>query len=125
MHPLDYPILADENIHPQVVESLRRDGTEITSIAEQGLFGSSDSSILEKAAKAGQVVMTHDSDFGTLALMDANFIGILYLRPGHIRPEFTLETLKALRQKEINIQPPFIVVAERNRDKVKVRLRQL
>jgi hypothetical protein len=51
MHPLDYPILADENIHPQVVESLRRDGTEITSIAEQGLFGSSDSSILEKAAK--------------------------------------------------------------------------
>lgn len=124
MHPLAYPLLADENIHPQAVEFLRQGGADITSIAEQGRFGISDMAVLKQAAKAGRVVLTHDSDFGTLTLMGAGFIGIVYLRPGHIRPEFTLETLSALRQREIDVQSPFIVVAERAGDKVKVRIRQ-
>ncbi len=124
MHPLDYPLLADENIHPQVVEFLRQGGVDIISIAELGRFGISDAMVLKQANKSGRVVMTHDSDFGTLVLMSADFTGILYLRPGHIRSEFTIGTLTALRQREIDVNPPFIVVAERTGDKVKVRIRQ-
>lgn len=125
MNPLDLPLLADENIHPEVVAYLRHERVDITSIAEQGRFGLPDSRVLRQASKAGRVVLTHDSDFGGLVLMGAEFTGILYLRPGHIRPEFTIQTLKAIREQEFDVRPPFIVVAERSGDRVKIRVRQL
>ncbi len=69
---------------------------------------------------------THDSDFGTLAIARQQPItGIVYLRPGHIQPEFTLATLEALRQQEIHVAPPFIIVALRQQNEVRVRIRQM
>jgi hypothetical protein len=71
------------------------------------------------------VVLTHDSDFGGLALMGAKFVGIIYLRPGHIRADFTIKTLEAIRESAPDVTPPFILVAERTGDRVRIRLRQL
>jgi len=79
---------------------------------------------LRQAFKAGRIVLTHDSDFGGLALMGAEFVGILYLRPGHIKAEFTIQTLRAIRDREVDVTPPFIVVAERTADNVKIRIRK-
>ncbi len=56
--------------------------------------------------------------------MGAEFVGILYLRPGHIKAEFTIQTLKAIRDREVDVTPPFIVVAERTADNVKIRIRK-
>jgi hypothetical protein len=36
---LDFPILADENVHPEVIEFLRKTGLDVDSIAEQENFG--------------------------------------------------------------------------------------
>ena len=119
MKALDFPLLAD------VIEFLRRAGLDVQSIAEQGQFGLPDAQVLQQAAEAGRVVITHDSDFGSLALMGAKFTGIIYLRPGHIRADFTIKTLEAIRDKAPEVKPPFILVAERTGDTVKIRVRQL
>jgi predicted nuclease of predicted toxin-antitoxin system len=122
---LDFPILADENVHPEVIEFLRKAGLDVDSIAVQGNFGLSDSEVLQQATEAGRIVLTHDSDFGGLALMGAKFVGIIYLRPGHIRADFTIKTLEAIRDNAPEVMPPFILVAERTGDTVKIRVRQL
>ena len=125
MKALDFPLLADENVHPDVIVFLRKAGLDVESVSEQGKFGISDTQVLQAATKAGRVVLTHDSDFGGLALMGAQFVGIVYVRPGHIHAEFTIKTLEAIRDNAPEVTPPFILVAERTGDTVKIRVRQL
>lgn len=124
MKALDFPLLADENVHPEVIEFLREAGLDVESVSEQGQFGLPDSQVLQQATEAERVVLTHDSDFGGLALMGAKFIGIIYIRPGHIRTDFTMKTLGAIRDNAPEVTPPFILVAERTGDTVKIRVRQ-
>lgn len=108
MKSLDFPLLADENVHPHVIVFLRNAGLDVESVAEQGKFGLSDTQVLQRANEAGRAILTHDSDFGGLALMGAKFIGIVYLRPGHIRADFTIKTLQAIRDNAPEVTPPFI-----------------
>ena len=124
MKALDFSILADENIHPDIINFLRNGGLDVAVVAEQGNLGLTDADILQQATEEQRVVLTHDSDFGGLALMGANFIGIIYLRPGHIRADFTIKTLEAIRDNAPDVTRPFILVAERTGDTVKIRVRQ-
>jgi predicted nuclease of predicted toxin-antitoxin system len=66
VNPLDCPLLADENIHPDVVVFLRQQGYDVRSIAEEGLFGEKDVAVLRMAYAAGRAVLTHDSDLSDL-----------------------------------------------------------
>jgi len=50
---------------------------------------------------------------------------MLYLRPGHIVPEFTIGTLSTVLTTDPDVTPPFIVVARRTGDQVAIRIRQL
>jgi hypothetical protein len=52
-----------------------------------------------------------------------SFVGIIYLRPGHISAAFVLEIADALRASTVDVQPPFIAVAERQQTSVRVRVR--
>ena len=125
MKLLDFPLLADENIHSGVVAFLHEQGCDVLSIAGQGLWGLPDMDVLRMAQKGKRVVLTHDSDFGELAVLNSQpYTGIIYLRPGHIRPEFTIQTLQAIQSRTLEVVPSFIVVAERTGDNVKIRLRQ-
>ncbi len=125
MNPLDIALLSDENIHPDVVSHLRRQGHDVQTVAEQGLNGQSDVALLRHAYKTDRVILTHDSDFGTLAILQGEpFIGIIYLRPGHIRAEFTIETLTTLVKDSPDVQSPFIIVAKRRDQTVHIRIRQ-
>lgn len=70
------------------------------------------------------MVVTHDGDFGTLVEQDNRpHIGIVHLRHGHISPAFVLEMISALEGTAATVEPPFIVVAERRGDVVRVRVR--
>lgn len=80
MKALDFPLLADENVHPDVIVFLREAGLDVESVSEQGQFGLPDTQVLQQATEAGRAVLTHDNDFGGLALMGAQFIGIIYIR---------------------------------------------
>jgi predicted nuclease of predicted toxin-antitoxin system len=124
MKPLALPLLADENIHPKVVAGLRERGLNVLTVQEDGLRGSDDATILRRAFASQRVVITHDSDFGKLAI-DAGepYVGILFVRPGHISPAFVLDALAALDASPLTVVPPFIVVVERKGDHVRVRVR--
>lgn len=52
-------------------------------------------------------------------------IGVLYLRPGHIDSQFTIETLQSLFDATPEVQIPFIVVAKRSGPDVMIRVRLL
>lgn len=118
--------LADENIHPLVVQHLRGKGLTVTTVADVGLAGRSDAELLRFSVAERQIVLTHDSDFGMLAVMAGEPIwGIIYLRPGHIDPEFTISSLTAVFQQVETLDPPFIIISEHKKDKVRIRIRKI
>jgi predicted nuclease of predicted toxin-antitoxin system len=81
--------------------------------------------LLTLATHQNRVVLTHDSDFGTLVIAEGKpFIGIVYLKPGHILPQFTLESLEAVFREIDFIENPFIIVAKHNGTTTRVRIRQ-
>ena len=124
MKALDYPLLADENIHPHVIATLRSRGVDVATVADSGLARNRDSDILACAHTGSRVVLTHDRDFGRLAIREGcPFIGIVFLRPGHIRAELVLAMLDAVTTAGVEVEPPFILVAERRENRVHIRFR--
>jgi predicted nuclease of predicted toxin-antitoxin system len=120
VNPLDFPPIADENIHPDVVARLRAQGRDITSCRELGLVGIADPKVLREAYAVGR-----DADFGQLAVSGGQpCAGIIHLRAGHIVPTLTIETLSVLAETNIDATVPFILVAERRGGLVRVRVRQ-
>lgn len=118
--------LTDENIHPGVVAWLRAQGCDVLDVKEAGLAGSDDLSLMRRAAGERRVVLTQDSDFGTLAVAAAEpTAGIVYLRPGHIRSDFTIRTLAALLSRDLDPAGPFVIVAEATPTTVRIRVRRL
>jgi predicted nuclease of predicted toxin-antitoxin system len=124
--PLDRPLLADENIQAATVARLAARGKDIRSVQDEGLAGRSDSEILRHASEQGRVVLTHDSDFGRLAVLHGDpLVGIVFVRPGHISVDHVMATLAAVESLADDIEPPFIVVAEHRDAVVRVRVRRL
>lgn len=121
-----FKLLTDENIHRDVVQFLRDRGFDALDVAEEGLFGTTDVELLRRAVSQDRVVITHDRDFGTLAILAHEpVVGIVYLRPGHIDPNFTIETIEAVLKEAHDLTPPFILVAQRRDGHVSMRVRQL
>jgi len=61
--------LTGENVHPEVVAHLRSRGLDVLDAKEQGWHGRADEEILDEAYRSGRIVLTHDGDFGALALL--------------------------------------------------------
>lgn len=117
-------VLADENINPAVVAGLRKRGWDIRSVAEEQLVGAVDADVLGRATATDRVVITHDLAFGRDSLaLAAAFVGIVYLRPGHRSTDFVLDVLAAIESAIRDAQRPFVLVAERRQEVVRVRLR--
>jgi hypothetical protein len=62
------PLVADMDIAVPVVHFLRRQGVDILSAREEGWGGLTDGQILARAHAMERFVLTHDADFGTLAV---------------------------------------------------------
>ncbi len=121
-----FRFLTDENIHPEVASFLRAQGCDVLDTKEAGLAGADDLTLIRRATAEGRVILTHDSDFGTLAIAAAEpATGIVYLRPGHIRPDFTIQALIAVFECELDLSVPFLIVAQRTPTGVRLRVRRL
>jgi predicted nuclease of predicted toxin-antitoxin system len=119
-----FRLLSDENVAPTVVDGLRRRGCDIRTVEQERLTGCADRDVLDRATAQGRVVVSHDLAFGKAAIAAGEpFVGIIYLRPGHISTDFVLSLIDALLQSPIDVQPPFVIVAERRRSIVRVRVR--
>jgi predicted nuclease of predicted toxin-antitoxin system len=107
------PWLTDENIHPEVVDYLRSRGLDVLDVKEAGWRGRPDDDLLEEAHRLGRVVLTHDGDFGTLALLGGRpVVGIVRVRPGHIRAQVTIGALERLVALDLDPSPPFLIVVQ-------------
>jgi len=123
---LELPLLADENIHPGVIEGLHSRGHEVRTVVEEGLQGSDDLDILRRAHDQGRVIVTHDADFGALAIRAGEpVVGLIFLRPGNISPLIVLQMLDAIEAEAPTVVGPFLAVAQRTGRTVRVRVRQL
>lgn len=94
------------------------------SADDERLIGCGDGEVLERATALHRVVVTHDLAFGKVEIRGgASFVGIVFLRPGHISAAFVLAVIDALRDSSIDVQPPFVVVAERRETSIRARVR--
>lgn len=82
--------------------------------------------ILRRARSEGRVVLTHDGDFGALAVHAGEpIVGIVRVRPGHIRAQVVIDVLAAFETREVEAEPPFVAVVESRGDSVRIRVREL
>jgi len=122
----DFSFLTDENIHPTVVAGLRAAGRDVFDVRESGWTGSDDAVLLQRAYSMNRVVVTHDRDFGALSIGRLDpIVGVVFLRPGHIKPRFTLEALQLLFAGNLELTPPFLLIAKRTGNAVTIRVRNL
>ena len=59
-------ILADENLHTDIILGLRRENYEVLSVIDIGLAGHNDRKILEYSEKNDLILISGDKDFGGL-----------------------------------------------------------
>lgn len=122
----EFRYLADENIDPEVVATLCAKGLDTVHVTDIGLCGRPDEDVMTAAVAEGRVLPTHDSDFGRLAIAQGRaFVGIVYLRPGHIDPATVLSLLNHGLEQPFEVEVPFIVVARRGREGISIRVRQI
>ena len=114
-------MLADENISPQVVAFLRSQGIDVVDTKERGWQGKSDDELLETAYRENRWVLTHDSDFGSLAIHeDKPYRGVVFLRPRDLKPQNVMRVCNRLLQHDVDVSQHTLVVVEEAR----IRIRQ-
>lgn len=120
MNPSDSRILTDENISPRVVIFLREAGFDVSDIKEMHKFGITDKVVLEIAHSENRIVITHDSDFGMLAInQGVPFIAIIYIRLKIPSAESVINALRKFLETDIKISNGMLAVIEEDR----IRLR--
>ena len=74
-------ILTDENVSPLIVSYLRQKKIDVVGVKEKGWQGAEDKYLMEIACTEKRFIVTHDSDFGTLAINEGVICyGIIYMR---------------------------------------------
>jgi predicted nuclease of predicted toxin-antitoxin system len=58
--------IVDANLSPRVAELLRSAGHDAVAVREIGLADASDDEILDHALAGDRVIISHDTDFGSL-----------------------------------------------------------
>jgi predicted nuclease of predicted toxin-antitoxin system len=121
----EFAFLLDANVPAAVSTFLISRGIDCQSATAHLPPGAEDADVMRWAYARGMVNLTQDDDFGTLAFRDGiPFVGLVFIRPGHVRPEVAVQTLQLLLEQQLDLHPPFIVVAERGRGGVSIRVRQ-
>lgn len=114
-------ILADENISPKVVAFLRSRGIDVVDTKERGWQGKSDDELLETAYRENRWVLTHDSDFGSLAIHEGKPCrGIVFLKPRDLKPHNVVKVCNRLVQHDVDVLQSTLVVV----DEARIRIRQ-
>jgi predicted nuclease of predicted toxin-antitoxin system len=114
-------ILSDENVSPKVVKFFRNNRIDVLDVKEQGWFGKEDHELLNIAYQSKRFVLTHDSDFGTLAIHEGQeFYGIIYLRLKNCHPQNVIKMCNQLLELKVDLAPETLIVVEEFR----LRIRQ-
>jgi predicted nuclease of predicted toxin-antitoxin system len=120
----EFTFLTDQNIHLDVVAFLRSSGLDVSSARELDLAIATDIEIIQMALAQRRIIITHDSDFGSLTILQGQqFFGILFLRPGHGDPAITVDSLRQLLLIDPELNVPFTLVVKRTGNLINMRIR--
>jgi predicted nuclease of predicted toxin-antitoxin system len=116
--------LIDNPLSPRVAVGLRAAGHDAVHVLDYGMHAATDEAIFERAALESRVVVSADTDFGTLlALREATSPSVILLRGVSLRRagDQVALILVALPSTEAALRRGAIVILERHR----LRLRDL
>jgi predicted nuclease of predicted toxin-antitoxin system len=120
----EFSFLTDENMPFRAVEWLKNKGFNVFDIKEQSLSSSPDSHVMKIAEEQKRIVITQDSDLATILFKKKiQNAGVIFLKPGHVKSETTIQTLEYLLKSDIDVKIPFILVANNQNGSIKVRIR--
>lgn len=103
-------LLTDENISPRVVIFLR----------QKGWCGNEDKYLMEMASKEKRFILTHDVDFGTLAINEGiPCYGIIYMRLKNLKVPNIIIILDKLFAIDKDIAVGSLIVVEDTRVRVR------
>jgi len=106
-------LLADENLDPQVVQWLRRQGHDMLAISEFSP-GTPDVEVAQVAAEQERAILTRDKDFGELvfrrALVVPGVVLIRYQSPS--RAEYLVTFVALWPEVALHLNGNFVVVTD-------------
>jgi predicted nuclease of predicted toxin-antitoxin system len=91
-------LFADENVHVDIIASLRNEGFDVITVIEVGLVAHKDYQILEYAEKEERILITGDKDFGGLLEF-----GYLYRRGKVILLRYTTMNIQRITSELIKV----------------------
>ncbi len=116
MVPQGLDLLVDENVSPRVVTFLREKGGDVIDVKEKGWYGADDKFLMAIALEEKRFILTHDRDFGTLAIHEGvPCYGIIYLRLKDLKVGHVIEVLdKFLKMEKEMAERTIIILTDRH-----------
>ena len=103
--------LTDENISPRIVSFLRKKWIDVVDVKEKGWHGNEDKYLMEIANKGKRFILTHDTDFGTLAINEGvPCYGIIYMRLRNLKVSNVINILEKLLVVDKDIPEGSVIV---------------
>ena len=113
-------ILADENIHTYIVQSLRDAGFEVISVTELNK-GIKDEQVIEWALENDYLLLTEDKDFEEWVFAHhIKNLSVLFLRYAFYEFKEISQSLIYLLKNQELVKPVFVTLTPK-----KIRIRQL
>lgn len=115
-------LLVDESLAGRVASLLSDAGHDVVHVSDRGLLGASDDTVLTAAQQEGRVVVTADTDFGTLLALGsaAQPSVVLLRRPGRRAEQRAGAIIDAISAVSDALHDGALVVVEPSRVRVRM-----